>query len=610
LENNNKQIVILLTVISLFCFIRSLFLDADINFLYGSGWAGDEPFYYYNSINKIRHHTWTLNPAEGEGFNERFISSFLYIYMNYLIAKIFGISLYSFRLLTYFLSLILCILFYFFLSKHFNKKEALLSLLLLNSTNTFLSISRIVRPEVLMLIFLCACLLLLQIKKNALIFISGIFFGTCLFFIKTNSFVFLFVFALYFFVFHLENHSNFKSVVKPLSYFILGILPTAILYAYFIHKNFLLFKSLTPVILFENNFSLYNFLKQGFFLWSSNMFSLDPFLYGFSIALLPIFALSKNKLLKISSLSILFIIGINLFFRLGYELIRIVFILPFCIIISQYTLFKMSKEEWISKLEELKENLNKNYLYKILADFILIFTILSWLLINYFSLAHFIHRTIYACSLSLIILLFYLYKVIKYKRENNYPITLLMYFHSFFIAFPFGNLLNWIISSTIPSKYYTSELLIYCSYTIIFLLSIIFAASIFKSFFDLSKIKKAFAIGLIISTLTGIAAQFIKREYTMIDYVKSASNIVEDGSVVYGYPSAILLLEKNIYALRNTHKESNKTYIAILSLKEFPYPYKMEKYKLLLKKELACFGINRKCLINILLYEMKENKKL
>lgn len=561
----------------------------------------DESYYYYNAINKIKHNSWTINPSQGENFNERFLTSFFYIYINYLIGKILGISLFSFRLLTYFLSILLSILFYIFLRYHLDKKSALLSILLLCSTNTFLSISRIVRPEILMLVFLCSCLLLIQ--KNKFCY-SGFLFGICLFFVKFNSFIFTFIFALYVAAFQLKEEYNVKYIIKSLLHFLLGILPIAILYAFFVNKYLTLFKALTPVILFENNFSIFNFFKESFFLWTSTIFSLDPFLYSYAIAVVPILVLEKNTLIKISSLSVAIIIGINLFFRLGHEIIRNVFILPFCLIICHHFLFKMNKDEWLNAIEKLKEYLSQKFFYKILSILITIYIIFSWYLLNYFSLNYLISNKLLAIAISFIAVMTYLYLF----YQQHHPMTLYIYLQTFVITFPFGNALNWIISLLIPAEYYNTKMIRYCSYTTAFIISLIFIPLIAKFLCNLNIIRWVLVIGLIASTIIGLTAQFMYKEYTMLDYVNSASSVIKDGSVVYGVPAAILLLGKDIYALRTSFKESTYSYVAIQSPKDFPYPFEMNKYKnkykLLLKKELVCFGIDKKCLMDIYLFRI------
>jgi len=135
---------ILLILIVIFALSRLLFLDADS--LIGN--LEDEGYWSYNARNKVLFGQWIT-----DDYTISMAAAPLYAFFSFLVFKIFGVHLFSARLVNA-LSGILSIFLLYFIIKKYNKRLAILAAFLLALDNAFFMYNRIGYPESLVIFFL------------------------------------------------------------------------------------------------------------------------------------------------------------------------------------------------------------------------------------------------------------------------------------------------------------------------------------------------------------------------------------------------------------------------------------------------------------------------
>lgn len=157
----------------IFLFIRVIYLDADPCFLKRFGDVGDEGYWAHNARNAILFGRWMIDDyqalATGPLFSVMIYTSF----------KLFGVGLFQARLVSAIAGWLTLILLYFFIKDSWNKKAAVITIIILGFNNAFLMYNRLGLVESSMIFFLVATFYLWYKGNNwdGFYVLSGIIFA-------------------------------------------------------------------------------------------------------------------------------------------------------------------------------------------------------------------------------------------------------------------------------------------------------------------------------------------------------------------------------------------------------------------------------------------------
>ena len=600
-QNPNKNILISLIVI--LTLIRFFFLNSDITFLYQSGWLYDEPYYYGNAINKIHDGSWIIKGAEADNNNTRFITSSLYIAMNYLVAKLAGTGFTQFRILSVIFSIVFTLLLYVYLKDKMEKKLALLSVLLLNMSNSLLIFSRVARPELLMLVCMFASLVLLSMKARVCIILSGLFLGLNVFFVKFNALLFLFILVLHYAFFIYENN---KKGARDIMLFFDGFGMALVGYILFVSHYFKTFSSLLSSILETNGFRFTNIPIGIFKLWRADFFYFDPFLYGFAIAAIPLLLVKSPKLIKLSSWWIVFVVLLNVGIRLGYIIIRNIFILPFVVMIAIYFLFQMKSEDFKDAIGRLQNLFMDSKIASMIRYCLLGIIVVSWILITYSAFNQILSGRVFAALLAMFCTGIFVLINHWYSRRIKIPFVIMVWLEMFCIVLPFSIICCWIFDIFVPARYYHINTGNYFSYALVFLITLFFIPYISRCISELHKLRKLLAIGLVVTLAVGLLSQFTLKEDTIYEFTRDVSWLVEKDAAVFSAigPTLQLYAPEKFYAYQDTFHGAQSNYYFVIHPKEVQYAFSPKKYKILIERDIRCYGIMRKCTLRGSLFKL------
>lgn len=129
--------------------IRILYLDADPFFLKRFGDIGDEGYWAYNARNAFLFNRWII-----DGFNQSLATAPLYSALVYLSFKLFGLGYSQVRLVSALLSWSTLVVLYFFIKDVWNRKSAIIAVIILGFNSVFLMYNRLGLVESSMIFFL------------------------------------------------------------------------------------------------------------------------------------------------------------------------------------------------------------------------------------------------------------------------------------------------------------------------------------------------------------------------------------------------------------------------------------------------------------------------
>lgn len=129
--------------------IRILYLDADPFFLKRWGDIGDEGYWAYNARNAFLFNRWII-----DGFNQSLATAPLYSFLVYLSFKLFGLGYSSVRLVSSLLGWSTLVVLYFFMKDVWNRKSAIIAVIVLGFNSVFLMYNRLGLVESSMMFFL------------------------------------------------------------------------------------------------------------------------------------------------------------------------------------------------------------------------------------------------------------------------------------------------------------------------------------------------------------------------------------------------------------------------------------------------------------------------
>ena len=154
--------------------IRFLYLDADPFFFKRLGDVGDEGYWAYNARNAILFNTWII-----DDFNQALATAPLYSAMVYLSFKLFGLGYYQLRLVSALLGWSTLVVLYSFLKDTWDKKAALISIIILGFNSVFLMYNRWGLVESSMIFFITLTFYLWHKgdRRTIFYFLSGLAFS-------------------------------------------------------------------------------------------------------------------------------------------------------------------------------------------------------------------------------------------------------------------------------------------------------------------------------------------------------------------------------------------------------------------------------------------------
>lgn len=158
LSRSLKEIIynpfFILGLFLIFLFIRVFYLDADPCFLKRPGDVGDEGYWAHNARNAILFGRWMIDDYQALATGP------LFSVMAYTSFKLFGVGLFQARLVSAIAGWLTLVLLYFFIKDAWNKKAAVITVLILGFNNAFLMYNRLGLVESSMIFFLVATLYL------------------------------------------------------------------------------------------------------------------------------------------------------------------------------------------------------------------------------------------------------------------------------------------------------------------------------------------------------------------------------------------------------------------------------------------------------------------
>ena len=325
------------------------------------------------------------------------VQSILWFYLTDLSGKLFGITAFSARFLSFFFGILSLILIYLVTKEIFSKKTAIISSFLL-AISPFTLRYTLVEMDIAMMFFILLALyfFIKGLKEDRLSYMAALFLGIAAL-IKSIALFFALAFGVAYFYYKYKTAENKKEILKKKDWeqgikfalLILLIFSPIIIYNLLLYEDkgivdvmFAKFLNINKEMYsgqlgFDEGFSVINMFTGAFFIIKNIFLKMDPFIFILGLmGILLIYATKENRLWKEI---ILILLIIPFFIQTGADLLATHFI-PY---IPLLAIFASSSLEFIEN--KLKNNY-KNILFVMLT--IILFVSIFFLPINEPTISH------------------------------------------------------------------------------------------------------------------------------------------------------------------------------------------------------------------------------
>ena len=549
----------ILTLFLVLFIVRVLYLDADPYFLKTVGDMGDEGYWAYNARNAVLFNNWII-----DDFNQAIATAPLFSLMLFASFKLLGIGYFQDRIISAVAGWLTLVVLYFFIKDAWNKKAALISLVILGFNAIFIMFNRLGMVESTVILFLLLTYYLwYKSNLNPIFYVlSGICFSFALL-TKITSFYFIPALIVLWILEKIRKNLQLKNIII----FVFSAAIPFLIYLLFILIPY--WTELSPFLISVSGkqnlatytLGIFNFLSSSFFgfipvflllipsiLYLANLFSkLKPEK--------PLFSNMEELLIKMNYIEIValsWLVGgtIGLLFSDLSERRFLIFFIPLVIIFTKVLVdkheFNLNMIVW--KLTNIATK--GSLILKIVLAFLIVIPLFS-ILINLGTLIHFPDYYTYLNILILTFVSVASLLILSYlnRREIRYMFAAVILLSlGCIIALPFFPFLqsiifnlSWVIN--IPSNYsLIYGILLFCLFFYLF-----FAFKWQKNIGP--KFISSILIIYILFNFAVIGTQISNPTFTISENSKYINNYTEKGDITIGFWSHELSLENRILPL-------------------------------------------------------------